>query len=110
MTAEERVLLDHKRLVGETADSDLADLNWEADAVRDHRKATVAVEAEREKPSLVLVRIALNRPRVDNGSAVHTEKILHITQNVVNIVRHLDNSPYYADLMGTWIHFRGFGV
>lgn len=93
MSAEERVFLNHPNLVGELTDADLTDLNGEANAVGNDCEATITIQTKHEKSSLVLVRIAFNRPRVDNGRAVHTKKVIHITQNVVNIVRHLNNSP-----------------
>jgi hypothetical protein len=93
VTTEERILLDHEDLFGETTDADFAHLDGPADAVGDEREATIAIQAEGENSDRTLLRIVLNGPRVDHGSAVHTEKILYITQDVLNIVRHLDNDP-----------------
>ena len=110
MSAEERILFQEDRLVGHARNSDLADLGGESDAMGDDREAAVTIQAECEESNGTLLSVVLDRPRVDNGSAVHTKEVIHITDDVLNIVRHLDNSPYYANLVGAWIHFRGFGV
>lgn len=110
MSAEERILFHEIRLLGEPRHTNFTDLCGPANTVGNHGDAAITIQAEHEKASLVLVLIALNRPRVDHGRAVHRDELIHITHDVVNIVRHLDNSPYYADLMGTWIHFGGFGI